>query len=305
MRHSFDYTRYLRAKESIDERSFNIRVWEALLRAIRARGDATVHVLEVGAGVGTTFRRFLSHIERQNVVYTMLDIEPGHLAYFEEHLEAWMKDLGFEGAPEHNGFVRAGQRVDVVVKLEDVRRFLTMPENTGGFDVLIAQAFLDLFDIDTFVPALMKLLVSNGLFYFPINFDGVTSFLPIIDDAEDACIEKRYHDSMDEKGASNQASRRSRTGRHLLSVLFNLNAQIISAGGSDWIVMADTHRRYAADEAYFLAQILHFVENELENFEGLEQSTVERWMAKRYAQLEAGELIYMAHQLDVAGQKGV
>ena len=89
----------------------------------------------------------------------------------------------------------------------------------------------------------------------------------------------------------------SRTGRHLFGHLADLKAQILEVGASDWVVYAD-NRNYAADEAYFLNFILHFIEISLTGKAELDNEVFAAWLQERRTQVERGELVYIAHQMD-------
>jgi hypothetical protein len=60
---------------------------------------------------------------------------------------------------------------------------------------------------------------------------------------------------------------------------------------------------YAADEAYFLRSILNTVRDALRNRQDrVEPAHLADWLTVRRRQLAAGELVYVAHQLDFAGR---
>ncbi len=69
------------------------------------------------------------------------------------------------------------------------------------------------------------------------------------------------------------------------------------AGASDWVVYAQGEK-YAADEEYFLHFILHFFEESLAGHAELDAAVFAQWLKKRRAQIERGELVYLAHQMD-------
>jgi hypothetical protein len=81
-----------------------------------------------------------------------------------------------------------------------------------------------------------------------------------------------------------------------------LNTEILSAGASDWVVHT-THGEYPADEKYFLHFVLSFFESSLKAHAELDPAEFENWLAKRRAQIECGELVYIAHQMDFLVQK--
>jgi hypothetical protein len=109
---------------------------------------------------------------------------------------------------------------------------------------------------------------------------------------------------MDERVVDGLRSGDSRCGRHLLTLLPRCGYKIIEAGSSDWIV----HPRgggYPADERFFLSCILDFFEESLAARSDLEAGELRRWLHARREQLDAGELVFLAHQLDVLASAAV
>ena len=70
-----------------------------------------------------------------------------------------------------------------------------------------------------------------------------------------------------------------------------------AAGASDWVVHS-INGKYPADEKYFLFFILHFFEESLTGHKELDGNAFADWLSKRRAQIERGELVYIAHQMD-------
>ena len=56
--------------------------------------------------------------------------------------------------------------------------------------------------------------------------------------------------------------------------------------------------KYPADEKYFLHFILHFFEESLTGHKELDANAFADWLSKRRAQIERGDLVYIAHQMD-------
>ena len=75
------------------------------------------------------------------------------------------------------------------------------------------------------------------------------------------------------------------------------NSPRLAAGASDWVVFPHGGR-YPAEEAYFLQFILYFFESSLTGHPDLDAAAFHAWLARRRAQVERGELVYMAHQMD-------
>ncbi|HMI23927.1 MAG TPA: hypothetical protein VK594_05500 [Streptosporangiaceae bacterium] len=60
---------------------------------------------------------------------------------------------------------------------------------------------------------------------------------------------------------------------------------------------------YAGDEAYFLRSILDTIHSALrDRRDRVEPADLDGWLAERGRQLAAGELVYIAHQLDFVGR---
>jgi hypothetical protein len=181
---------------------------------------------------------------------------------------------------------------------EDALAFVRHPGQQAAWDVLIAHAFLDLVDVAAALPDLLAVLAPRGLAYFTLNFDGMTIFEPVIDASFEARLMALYHRSMDERIINGRPSGDSRTGRRLFGLVRGAGAHILAAGASDWVVFPG-EQAYPGDEAYFLHAIIETVRNELVGHPQLEGEQVEAWAAARHEQIEAGELIYIAHQLDL------
>ena len=85
--------------------------------------------------------------------------------------------------------------------------FLKGQDIRGVYDLVIAQAFLDLVDLDSVLPLIGASLRPGGLIYLCINFDGGTIFDPVVDAELDARIEALYHRTMDERVADGKLPR--------------------------------------------------------------------------------------------------
>ena len=164
--------------------------------------------------------------------------------------------------------------------------FAADPNHRGRFDLVIAHALLDIVPLDDAVGQLAALTRRGGLLYLPINYDGETIFEPAHED--DASILEGYHRAMDETGDS-------QTGRKLLGALERAKLVVLELGSSDWIVRA-VDGAYPHDEKFFLEQILGMFERTVGESAG-------EWVAERRAQIERGELLFIAHQLDYLARK--
>ena len=80
--HNFDYASYLASKEDLDGRSINRNVWDAFVAYLAGFSGDTIKLLEVGAGIGATFKRIVSLGLHVNMEYTLLDNEAQNLSFF-------------------------------------------------------------------------------------------------------------------------------------------------------------------------------------------------------------------------------
>lgn len=277
----FDYQRYLLAKRTVDARALNLHVWGTIVKAL-ADVPQPVQVLELGAGVGSMAMQFLEKSLLNGADYTLVD-------QIQENLTAAKESLSTSD--------KNSVRFDFFS--EDVYAFLER-NIEKKWDLLIGHALLDLLDIPTAIPRLLAALKPGGLFYFPINYDGLSIFLPKLNAEFEASLLTAYHRTMDERIVNGLPSGDSQTGRHLLTGLPAAGAQILAAGSSDWVVLPKDGT-YPSDEAYFLECILLTIENALTNFPGLDQTRLKDWIEERKNQLAMRELIYIAHQIDILG----
>jgi hypothetical protein len=141
------------------------------------------------------------------------------------------------------------------------------------------------------------------MFLLSINFDGVSILEPVIDPDLDEQVLGLYHRTMDDRQIMDKRSGDSRTGRHLFQYLKSAGAEILSSGSSDWVVFAGS-QGYPDDEAYFLHFIIHTIGQALAGHPELKKKRFNDWIGERHAQIDRGELVYIAHQLDFFGRLG-
>lgn len=294
---SYHFTRFLEAKRPIDDRSLNRRCWASLLNWCRAvdRGRP-LRVIEAGAGIGTMVQRLAEATPSIDLQYTAVDLDGSLLAEARARLAAWVEDQGGRSQDLQGDtmILRVGPRM---IRIDFVESDIFEMGLVGGraWDLLMAHSFLDLVDLEVALPTLRSLLRPGGVCYFSLVFDGVSIFRPVLDETLDRHIVDCYHRSMDSRFQPEETGRHSQTGRILLEALVASRHRIRCSGSSDWIVVPP----YPGDEAYFLHHILHFIEDALRGCSDLEAEDLEGWLCSRHGQVERGELIYIAHQLDL------
>jgi SAM-dependent methyltransferase len=365
----YSFRRYLTAKTTVDDRALHGPT-EARLEAELADISATrdratpVRVLEVGAGVGTTLPRLLARDRLPGRVhYTMLDREAANLDSARERLRAWgdRTDTPVDRSePDESADDLRLSHDDgiVTVRFETADIFDFVADRAADapdYDLLLAQAFLDLIDLEEDLPRLLSVVTDGGLVYAPITFDGETVFQPTPADLRDDAVLDLYHATMDAPDRPGSST----TGRELLTALPACGCAILSAGASDWVVYPqggderseeppaqetggdspddsspapelpgvtmtpdppipavetaweptdDAH--YLADEAYFCHHIVHTVESAVADVlagetsvdpgrADLTRADLQAWAETRHRQIHDGDLLYLAHNLDL------
>jgi 2-polyprenyl-3-methyl-5-hydroxy-6-metoxy-1,4-benzoquinol methylase len=301
----YSFIRYLAAKQSVDDRALNQHVWQSLENSLAASNFALpVKVLEAGAGIGTMVERVFDWGLLKKATYTAIDAESSNVTAAQERLPRWAARRGltvWQETPAHIQFQQAEQKITVELEAIDVHEFAAREKELRTWDVLITHAFLDLMDIPRVLPMLFSLLRPGGLFYSTITFDGATVLQPEVDPQLDTRIEALYHQTMDERITAGQPSGDSRSGRHLFGHFRDAGVELLDAGSSDWVVFAGPSG-YPADEAYFLHFIVHTIQTALQGHPNLDVAQFADWIEQRHQQIERGELVYIAHQLDFLGR---
>ncbi|MDI6852475.1 MAG: class I SAM-dependent methyltransferase [Deltaproteobacteria bacterium] len=300
----YSFIRYLAAKKSVDDRALNRRVLEALAQAVAARSAGTpLRVLEIGCGIGAMAERLVKWGILKDADYTGIDLEPACVAEALRRLQrfAELNDLAVETETERLKLTGPDLNLSLTFEAADCFAFADRETGRSTWDLLVAHAFLDLVDLGEALPRLLALLRPGGWFYFPLNFDGATVFQPVIEPAWEGRLMDLYHQTMIRRGLGGKVSDGSTTGRRLFAALKAAGAEVLAAGGSDWVVFPEAGG-YPEDEAYFLHFIIHTIQEALADYPGWDRRALEAWIDRRHAQVEAGELVYLAHQLDFFGR---
>jgi hypothetical protein len=291
----FDYGRYLAAKTSVDDRALNRHVLAELRRLMPA---GAARVLEVGAGLGTMVARLMDWGVVDSGEYILLDADRQLLDGSRRWLGDWATARGLRSELLPDGLQVGDLRVRLVHA--ELGRYLEADHGARA-DVLIANAVLDLVDVPTVLPGLLRLLVPGGVYWFTINYDGESIFEPPRPGDDQVML--AYHCDMDERYRYGGPAGESQTGRRLFGYLRDAGAPALAAGSSDWVVSAGLDGNYPGDEAYFLGSILSTIQNALRSRpDRIEPADLADWLAVRGRQLAAGELVYIAHQLDFVGR---
>ena len=303
---TYTFTRYLAAKKSVDDRALNHVVWQQLVDRQAARqATRPLEVLEIGAGIGTMVERLVDGGVLTQANYRALDALAENSGAAAQRLTQWGTAQGLQVTSVGvDDLHLRGATLDLRLQLTtaDLFALLASPGHTesaaGRYDLLIAHAFLDLVDIPSTLPRLRALLAPGGCAWFTINFDGATILQPTIDPAYDELLETLYHGTMDNRLVAGKPSGDSRSGRHLFGNLAASGFRCLAAGSSDWVVFAGPNG-YIDDESYFLHFIIDTMRGALLDHPALpNRAQFLAWIDQRHRQIEGGELVYIAHQLD-------
>ena len=235
----------------------------------------------------------------RQVEFTATDANRGLLDAYRETALGWAGETGFRVVAAADGwrFARGDRAVRVRFRQVSVPDGL-VDEESGSFDLLLAQAFWDLVPPGTALPLARRLLARGGVFYAALTFSGETRFKP--PHSLDRRVLAAYHASMEgDRGGD------SRAGERLIGEFGAPESGFreLASGRSDWRVEPEAGG-YPADEAFFLETVLGFFEKELRASAAVTAAGRDDWLAARRRQLAAGRLVYTARQFDLAAQRG-
>ncbi|MCX8062467.1 MAG: hypothetical protein N3D16_07785 [Anaerolineales bacterium] len=299
------FIEYLHVKKSIDDRSLNRAVWDALVASMPPSScDQPWQVLEIGSGIATMIQRLVDWDFLHYAHYVALDVSTTILGEGWHWLNNWAHQRGFEALRgDHTlRIVDRDHEIWVDFVAEDLNGWLTTSSPEGVYDLLIAHAFLDLINLEETLPKVLCCLKKGGLFYFTINFDGLTVFEPPCEEALDEKILSLYHRTMEMRMVGGKLSAGAFSGRRLLRAVKQAGGELLRAGASDWVVHS-VEGKYPPGEDRFLRFLLQMIEEALKCSSEIEESQLRAWIEYRKAQIERGDLILITHQLDLLGRR--
>jgi hypothetical protein len=283
------FPRYLLSKQSVDDRALNKDVVSALSANLPA---GPISIVEAGGGIGTMLIRMLRWNLITEASYVLVDAMEENIQFGLAFLPDWATGNGYSAEQiDPYTWKIQGHGRSVTARFVQADIFDYLSQRPTPADLLVAHAFLDLIPLPSKLHDLLSF--SKDLAWLTINFDGASVLEPAIDDALDRKIEQLYHSTMDARSGGGD----SQTGRKLFSYLAEANMEILAAGASDWVVYPQAGN-YPADEAFFLQFILGFYRKSLSGLPDLDTSAFSHWLDKRQGQINRGELIYIAHQID-------
>jgi SAM-dependent methyltransferase len=304
-RETHAFTRYLSAKKSIDDRALNQSVWNRLWSILpQTEKKRPLRILELGAGIGTMLERMISWGGLAYADYTSVEMDADYIAESRRRICNFANRSGFAlrwNSKDTACIKKTKKQFTLRYVQSNIFDFFKTGNIKTKWDLGLAHAFLDLVNLEEVIPQFSELIRLGGFLYLTLNYDGETILLPIVDSHLDKLIIDLYHRSMDERTKNGRKSGDSQTGRHLFHHLNKAGTDILAVGSSDWIVFPGI-KGYSRDETYFLHFIIHTIYAELKAHPLMMEHNFEDWIEKRHAQIESGELIFIAKQLDFLAQ---
>jgi hypothetical protein len=292
------YIRYLAVKRHIDDRSLSRSVWRQLRHRLpQTNRRRPLAVVEMGGGIGTMFDRVLDWALAPHIQYTLIEANGTYLAEFGSRLKR-MPHISTGSHEMFQGQASSGVTFALDMICDDIYAVIETPKMFHRWDVVMAHAVMDLVNIPETLSGFQRLLRPGGLLYLTLNYDGMTSFLPPWDIDFEKTLVSRYHLSMDRRIIEGRLSGSSRSGRQLILHLMSERLPLIAVGNSDWIVFP-RNKGYPGGEAFFLETIVHTIRRQLQQDSAVDQHKLAQWAKHRVAQIEAGELMFMARNLDI------
>ncbi len=292
------FIRYLAVKRDIDDRSLSQSVWRKLRRRLRqADRWRPLDVIEMGGGIGTMFARTLDWALTPHMQYTLIEANSDCLAECESRL----KHLPYISMGPENRFhgqAPSGVAFALEMSCADIYAVIDDPNMFNRWDLVMAHAVMDLVNIPETLYGFQRLLRPGGLLYLTLNYDGLSCFLPQWETEFEEMLVSRYHHSMDHRVIEGRRSGSSRSGRQLIMHLLSAKLPLIAVGNSDWIVLPQ-QGGYTGGEAFFLEFIVQTIQRQLQQDSAVDQPKLARWAKRRMCQIAAGELIFMARNLDI------
>jgi SAM-dependent methyltransferase len=264
---------YLEAKRAVDDTALDAHLAEVF----RERLPDTPTIVDLGCGTGSMLGRLLEWGVTDGE-YIGIDADGSVLEAAQRLRVAEARERGHTvgGTTDETDIGDLSVRFEQADALERLGT-LDAP------DAIIGLSFADLVGAAALVETVGAVAAAGTQLYLPITFDDLTVFAPT--DATDDAVIGGFHATMRREGSPD-------VGRRLISRLQRAQGHL-EVGTSDWMVRPHVDG-YTPDERRFLQHILRLIEAAVAEVPG-----AAGWLRRRRAQLEAGELWYIAHQYDL------
>ena len=303
-----DFQAYLEAKAPIDAASLNPDLFGRFRRRLDA--DSAPRLLDLGTGTGAMLRRVLALSSAGVMELAGLDSDARSLEQASRRIAELLHAQGcrVREEPEAAGWrleaESGARRVRVRLGRGDLLDPGTPALFSGpAFGFVTAHAFLDLLPLECGLGAIRPLLAPGGLLYATLNYDGSTLLLPPDrDPAFEQALLAAYHHSMETRRVGGEPTGGAFSGRRLQAALERGGFRVLGAGSSDWNVFPEGGR-HAPGPALFLEALLGMIAREGLRAPDIDARDLEAWWRRRTAEVQAGRLGLVAHNLDLLAER--
>lgn len=264
---------YLEAKRAIDDAAIDAQI----ASVFRDQLPVAPTIVDLGCGTGSMLGRLLGWGITEGR-YLGIDADADVLEAARQLRSAEAREAGHRVAASGGALVLG----DLTVRFEQADALARL-RAVEAPDAVIGLSFADLVGAGPLCEAVGAVATPDTQLYLPMTFDDHTVFAPT--DAHDAAVIGAFHAVMRRDGAPD-------VGRRLIARLDRAPGQL-EVGPSDWLVRPHADG-YTPSERRFLQHILRLIEAAV-----VEVPETAGWLERRRAQLDAGELWYVAHQYDL------
>lgn len=287
---------YLEAKAALDRRSLNLQVFEVFRTALANAPE--VEIIDVGTGTGAMLRHLAVHLANPRLVLTGVEREAALVEAAVALCSKALAAAGWNLIPAEMGF--EARRDGCWRKLQFIKAdgFKFAPKLPC--QAVCAHTFMDLVPLPRMLAKVKSWLVPGGVFYATCNYDGGTTLFPRYSDLPfETELLARYDRAMELRRVDGEATGGARCGRRLHQALLAAGWEVLSFGSSDWN-LTPVRGHYRDADAVVLEALLAMIRGE---GEGLDRRALATWHRQRLAQLKAGQLGLIVHQLDMVAAR--
>ena len=313
-----DFPAYLESKRAIDAASLNPALFERF--RTRCETHPALRLLDLGTGTGAMLRCVLDFRLGDAVELAGLDQDPVSLESAAGRIGADLESRGFR-VRYHTTPGRweleaedAGKRwMARLVQGDFLAAAADASFGLGDCDVVTAHAFLDLLPAERGLRAIRSLLRPKGMLYATLNYDGQTALLPPDrDERFERALLAAYDQSMEDRRVGGEPTAGALSGRRLYGALGPAGFEVLGAGSSDWNVFpragGDAEGGWAegggAEGAgLFMKVLLGMIASEGLRSKAIDPRDLRGWHERRCAEVDAGRLGLVVHQLDLLAER--
>ena len=301
-----EYAKYLDSKEKIDRKSLN---GEVLGKVKSHLGGKRINALDFGTGTGSLIRILIDSNVIQSGEIIGTDVNKQILLQAPARFSKWASSRKYnlvEETPRDDELWRASldlneRSLKLSLIQHDVNN-ISKDFKKIEFDLVSGMSILDILDPSLGINSITKLIKSKGILYLLMNYDGGTIFEPTFKRAEEETIMNLYDKTMCRQLKNGGNTGGSYTGRRLFHLLIENKYDILGYGPSDWVIHP-SGKGYPPAEGDFLKFILETIRSSLNSEGKTKRKVIEDWFDLRLKQLNENKLVYICHQMDIAGCK--